>query len=208
MNRKPAIVIFSVVVGLTSHAFAQGGYARPGAGTGGSREPLEAPASSVPLPPDPEANAEDLRLNGKCEQAIPIFRRLAERNGFEIAQLGLGLCLLELSQIEPDAQRVASLQRDAAQSIVRAANGGLAKAQIRLVSLYLDGTGVASDPIEAGKWALLYHSNGERFVIGLPDVPHDLQNRLDNVLTATSWAQAQARASAWSPATRDWDAAR
>ncbi len=76
------------------------------------------------------------------------------------------------------------------------------------MSLYLDGVGVASDPVEAGKWSLIYHANGARYVIGLKDVPGALQARLDGVLDPTRWAEAQARANAWTPTVKDWDASR
>jgi hypothetical protein len=128
--------------------------------------------------------------------------------GFEIAQFHLGLCLLDVSKAEPDAQRAAALKKEGTDIILKAANGGLANAQIQLVSLYLDGVGVAADPIEAGKWALIYHGNGSRFVIHLPDISPELQARLDGVLNGTSWAEAQSRANAWTPPTRDWDASR
>jgi len=67
------------------------------------------------------------------------------------------------------------------------------------VSLYLDANGVAGDPVEAGMWSLIYHANGTREVLGLPDISPDLQARLDAVLTAKTWAEAQSRANAWSP---------
>jgi len=156
----------------------------------------------------PEQRAEELRLAGKCQQAIPIYRHMVALGGFEIAQFHLGLCLLDVSKTESDAQRAAALKQEAANIIIKAANGGLANAQIQLVSLYLDGIGVPVDPVEAGKWALIYHANGSRFVISLPDISPELQARLDGVLNATSWAEAQSRANSWSPPTRNWDASR
>jgi hypothetical protein len=67
------------------------------------------------------------------------------------------------------------------------------------VLLYLDGTGVAPDPVEAEKWALLYHSNGIRLALGLPDVPPDVKDRLDTTLTDATRREAQSRADAWTP---------
>jgi hypothetical protein len=76
----------------------------------------------------------------------------------------------------------------------------LPNAQNGLIAMYLDGQGVAADPVEAGKWSLLYHGNAARRMYGLPDITPALQARLDSVLNEKSWAQAQARADTWSPA--------
>jgi hypothetical protein len=46
---------------------------------------------------------------------------------------------------------------------------------------------------------LIYHSNGVRLSLGLPDIPSDLQARLDGALNEKSWADAQARADKWQP---------
>jgi hypothetical protein len=147
-----------------------------------------------------EGRAEDLRLQGKCGEAIPIFRAVASRGaGFEIARYNLGLCQLDIAKAEPDAQRAAGLARDGVANIRKAADGALPGAQLKLVSLYLDGTGVTADPVEAGKWSLIYHANGTRIVLGLPNISAELQARLDAALTAKTWAQAQSRADAWQP---------
>ena len=167
----------------------------------------EQPSPSVQLPTEPEAWADDLRLNGKCQQAIPIFRRLADKGaGYELAEFHLGLCLFDVSKTEPDAQRAASLKHEAAECILKAANKGLPNAQISLVTIYLDGNGVDSDPVTAGMWSLIYNDNGARFAIGLPHISPELQARLDSVLTEKTWAEAQSRADAWLPASQNWDA--
>ncbi len=154
----------------------------------------------VDLPPEPEARAEGLRLAGRCDQAIPLFRNLASYGeGFEIAQYNLGLCMFDIAKTDADPQHAASLRREGGVAIIKAANAGSAKAQIFLITAYLDGTGVDRDPLEAGKWALIYHDNGARLVLGLKNISADLQARLDGVLDAAAWAQAQARADAWTP---------
>jgi hypothetical protein len=207
MKSGLAIIFLSLTVCMAGPAIAQQGLRGPTGNIdpeGGGEAPLRTPRA----PLDPEQRAEELRLAGKCQQAIPIYRRMVARGGFEIAQFHLGLCLLDVGKAEPDAQRAAALKQEAANTILNAANGGLANAQIQLVSIYLDGVGVAADPIEAGKWALIYHANGSRFVIHLPDISPELQARLDGVLNGTSWAEAQSRANSWSPTARDWDASR
>jgi hypothetical protein len=196
MKQKLAILIVAAVGCLALPAQAQHGDA-------GDNAP-HPPAAQGPT--DPEARAEDLRLNGKCDEAIPILRDLADRGfGFEIARYNLGLCQIDLGKVEQDSQRAASLKHEGARNIVKAANGGFASAQLSLVSVYLDGDGVAADPVEAGKWSLIYHANSTRQVLGMPDVSADLQARLDGVLTAKTWADAQSRADAWSPTAQNSD---
>ena len=83
--------------------------------------------------------------------------------------------------------------------MLHAANGGFAKAQAMAVLLYLDGTGVAADPVEADKWAILYHGNGMRLGIGLPDTPPDVRKRLDAVVSDAQDTEARKRARDWTP---------
>lgn len=185
-----------------------GGMGGPGAGGGvGSIDPGgDVPRASKSLPNDPEGNADEYRLNGNCAKAIPIYRRLAARGGgFELARFHLGQCLLDAAKTEPDAQRAASLKQEGADDVTRAANSGLPNAQLGLVSMYLDGNGVPVDPVAAGMWSLIYHTNGTRIALGLPDISPELQARLDHALTATNWAVAQARADTWSPKLPDFD---
>ena len=201
MKRQSAIVLALAAGCLAAPAAAQyGGMTGPASEnsadpTGNHRDP-----SAKSLPPDPEGKAEDLRMNGRCDQAIPIFRAIASYGaGYEIAHYNLGLCFLDQSKNESDAARAASLKQIAAQNILIAAEAGLPKPQAMMVTIYLDGVGVAPDPVAAGTWALIYHENGARMAIGLSNIAPDLQARLDGALNPASWAQAQARADAWSP---------
>jgi TPR repeat protein len=151
-----------------------------------------------PVSHDSVALAQDLRLQGKCDEAVPLLRRLSERGaGYEISQLDLGLCLLDLAKKEPDAAKASDMRKEAASWIVKSANAGFAKAQSKAVVLYLDAVGVAGDPVEAEKWALLYHGNPMRFVINLPDISPDLSSRLDSQLDDAKRNEAQARANSW-----------
>jgi hypothetical protein len=199
MKHNRAFLVLSAAVSCTLPAYAQmGGMGIPGESPSAGES---APQTVTPdVPSGPEGRAEDLRLHGKCVEAMPIFRALADRGaGFEIARYNLGLCLLDIAKAEPDAQRAASLAREGAANIRKAADGALPGAQLKLVSLYLDGTGVVADPVEAGMWSLIYHANGTRIVLGLPNISSELQARLDAALTAKTWAQAQSRADAWQP---------
>jgi hypothetical protein len=200
MKRDKLIAVLAVLICLTAPVRAQ---YEPEEATGPANiAPRSDDDSNRPekLPPDPEGNAEDLRLNGRCDKAIPIFRRLAIRgSGFEIAQYNLGLCLFDVGKGEPDPVRAASLKHEAAQAIIEAANGGLPKAQANLVAMYLDGNGVAVDPIQAGMWSLIYRANGARFTVGPSNISADLQARLSRALNEQAWQQAQSRADAWTP---------
>ena len=147
---------------------------------------------------NPEGEAEDLRLAGKCDQAVPILRRLVNSaQSYPISKYNLGLCLLDLAAAEHDAAKAADLRQKGAVWIVRAADAGFGQAEVKAVLLYLDGVGVAADPVEAEKWALIYHSNGMRFALGLPDVAPEVRDRLDAALTDAQRDAAQARADDW-----------
>jgi TPR repeat protein len=153
-----------------------------------------------PVSRDPGSIAEGLRVEGKCDRAVGMLRPIAERGaGHEIAQFDLGLCLFDLAKADHDAKHAGDLKAEGADWVLRAANGGFAKAQAMAVVLYLDGTGVAADPIEADKWAILYHGNGMRLGIGLPDTPPDVRKRLDATVSDTQEAEAKKRARDWTP---------
>lgn len=162
----------------------------------GDHDPSE---NQVQLPPDPEGKAVELRLAGKCDEAIPILRRLSEDD--DIAEYNLGQCLVDVGKTKHnDAQ-----MHEGAEWILRAANNGLPNAQSSLVTIYLDGSGVAKDPVEAGKWSLLYQQNGTRLAIGMANISAAMQARLDEALTQDAWNEAQDRASSWAPATQRVD---
>ncbi len=147
---------------------------------------------------DPEGIAEDLRLHGQCDKALPILRRLVEGEaGFAISQFNLGLCLFDLAKTQKDPQQTQAMNKEGAEWVLKAANGGFGKAQAMAVVLYLDGLGVAADPVEAGKWAYVFRDNGSRLVLGLPDISADTRSRLDAVLTGDKRKEAHARANSW-----------
>ena len=206
-----ALLIASV---LTVPAWGQGmgggyggGYGGPNGGNGntggGDFAPSRNPSSlddhkHYDIPNDPEGIAEDLRLKGHCDKAVPILRRLSDRgSGYELSQFNLGLCLFDLAKAQTDATQASAMTKEGAEWILTAANAGLGRAQEEAVVLYLDGTGVAADPVEAGKWAFLFHDNGTRLVLGLPDIAPTLHDRLDAALSGAQRKQAHARADSW-----------
>ena len=192
-----------LLAALTTGAAAQT-YGQYGVGAANSYGPTahQTPPSEDARPQsrDAMAVAEDMRLKGQCDKAVPILRRFAERGGgYEIAQFNLAQCMFDLAAKEQDAAQVKALRDEGAQWMLRSANGGFAKAQAKAVVLYLDGVGVAADPVEAEKWAELYHSNVMRFTIGLPDISKDLRGRLDSQLTEANRVEAENRVHAWTP---------
>jgi len=194
-TRDVAVAAFLAAMGLSAPAGAQ---MHGGDSSYGSPHEMPTPDVIRPASRDAVSGAEDLRLKGKCEKAVPLLRSIVDGGGdTQISQFNLGLCLLDLARAEHDAQKAADLRKEAADWIVHAANAGFAKAQAEAVVLYLDGTGVAADPVEAKKWALLYHSNPLRFTIALPDIAADISDRLDAALTDAKRAEARARANAW-----------
>jgi TPR repeat protein len=150
---------------------------------------------------NPENIALDLQQKGKCDEAVPIFRRLAAAQGrYEETQFHLAVCLFALAKKQHDAQHASALNTEGAGWILRAADAGVVKAQAIAVQLYLDGSGVAADPVEAGKWAYILHDNGTRLALGEPDLDPALRGRLDAALNADKRRQAHTRAESWTSA--------
>ncbi len=211
MNRSVpgvAIVVGSIALCLVVPANAQYGGGTGGTGgTGGATysgdqhygSPHEMPQKDIaPQSFDAGSRAEELRVKGKCDQAIPLLRGLVDNGGAsEISQFNLGLCLFDIA--EKDTAHAADLKKEGASWIISAANAGLARAQSRAVTLLLDGIGTAPDPVEAKKFALLYQGNPGRYNFNLPEIPDDVNKRLDVALTSPQRAEARKRANAWTP---------
>jgi TPR repeat protein len=203
-----AIAVCAMAAGFAAPAQAQLGQRGPAHPSQDSYAPTphQTPddgESPSPASLDAGAIAEGLRVAGRCDKAVPMLQPIAERGaGHEIAQLDLGLCLFDLAKADKDAKHAGDLRAEAADWVLRAANGGFAKAQAMAVVLYLDGNGVAADPVEAEKWAILYHGNGMRIGIGLRDTPPDIRKRLDAVVSDAQESEAKKRARDWTPPTQ------
>ncbi|HVZ91363.1 MAG TPA: hypothetical protein VG843_06910 [Rhizomicrobium sp.] len=166
--------------------------------------PHEMPTDDVPRPVsrDSASIAEDLRVKGKCDQAVPILRRVIDGGGdVKISEFDLGLCLYDLAAATSDAKAASDMRAEAAKWVLRSANAGFARAEEKAVSVMLNGEGVAADPVEAQKWALIYRRNPMRYVIGLPDLSAEVSGKLDAALTADQRAEAQSRADSWKQTT-------
>lgn len=188
-----------VLAGSAAQAQVYGQYGVGSAQSYGPSEHSSPPSDSQgPVSRDSVAIAQDLRLKGQCDKAVPILRRLADRGeGYEMSQYDLGLCLFDVAA--KDSANADALRKEGAEWVLKSANAGFAKAQAKAVTLYLDGLGLAADPVEAQKWALLYHNNGMRLGIGLPDIAPDLSRRLDTALDDTGRKEARARMRSWAP---------
>jgi hypothetical protein len=198
MTRHAALLL-GLLFAATPAAAQMGGGGR---GLGGVPDYHAGSQSSLPPPssrkPDPEGDAQQQRAEGHCDKAVPILRSYAQRgSGYEVSQYDLGLCLLDMSQALRDEKQADAMRADAAQWIMRAANAGFPKAQAQAVNLYLDGSGVEADKVEAEKWAMIYRTNSLRLVIGLPDIDEHTTDKLDGTLNDADRAQAQSRADAW-----------
>lgn len=164
----------------------------------------EMPTDDVPRPVsrDSAAIAEDLRVKGKCDQAVPILRRVVDSGGdVKISEFDLGMCLYDLAAATSDGKAASGMRAEAAQWILRSANAGFARAEEKAVDVLLNGDGLAADPVEAQKWALIYRRNPMRYVIGLPNISAEVSDKLEATLTADQRAEAQSRADSWKQTT-------
>jgi TPR repeat protein len=151
-------------------------------------------------PDTSEGAAEEMRLKGECDKAVPLLRQYAARDNNAIAQFNLGMCLLDQANKAHDADPMSAGRKEAAKWIVQAANANTAKAQAEAVVLYLDGIGVAADPVEAAKWSILYRRNGVVLAVGMGDLTQSIRDKLDAALTDKSRGQAESRADDWTEA--------
>jgi hypothetical protein len=197
MNR--IVIVFAAVMLLAWPVQAQyGGHAA----NNGPAEPGPPKPKAQGYTGGSEGTAEDLQAEGRCDRAVPIFRRLTDGQNFAIARFHLGQCLLTLADATKDATSAADMRREGAKWILSSAATGFAQAEAAAVTICLDGVGMEKDPVEAEKWALVYRHNSLRLVLNLPDVASDVSDRIDAALTPASRAQAESRADSWTPATR------
>jgi hypothetical protein len=202
MRIAAVVLLGSVLFASTASAqYMDGGMQNPISQLAGPQ-----PGTSLPPPTkkppnnqidEAQANAEELRLQGRCDLAVPKLRFFAGRTGSEIPQYNLGLCLFDLAKTAPTPDAAASMRKEGALWLLRSANAGYAKAEAQAVEVYLDGTGVNRDPIEAQKWSLLYQHNVMRRMLRMPDLAQDLQDKVDAALDPAGRATAEARADSW-----------
>ncbi len=155
-------------------------------------------ASHPPLALTPYEAALSLKQQGEYDKAIKLLETEAKwGRGYELAQMTLGECYIEAAakaQTEESAQRA---RKTGLEWIVKAADGGEAKAQEELIHLSIEGGPFAVEPAEAGKWYLIWKQNRTRYISGSNELDPKLADRLKKGLTDADWAEAKKRADAW-----------
>lgn len=105
------------------------------------------------------SQALDLKSDGDCDKAIPLFHRLAMRGqGFELAQYHLADCLL----MTAPSSATDTSWLEALLWMRRAAEAGAPEAQGRLAALYAIGPENARNLVEAAMWYHLFQVNPAR----------------------------------------------
>ncbi len=139
------------------------------------------------------------KADGDCTQAITGLERIAAfGRGFEIAQYHLGDCYLRLAAIgEPDQKN--ALEIKAANWLIKSAQSNNVDAQLALIPLYLNGTAVAQNPIEAGRWFLLFERNPALHTFSAATLDPTVKDRLYAMLTEEDWLTARALVQKWAP---------
>lgn len=139
------------------------------------------------------SRAIDLKAAGRCDEAIPLFYRMALRGeGFELAQYHLSDC--QFRKATPSATDSDWLE--ALLWMRRAAEAGAPEAQGRLARVYAEAPDGLRDPVEAAMWWTLYEDNPARKRPGfIPPAEADAAYILP--LIAGSLPEGKARAAAF-----------
>jgi hypothetical protein len=149
---------------------------------------------------DPYEKVLELKERSGCLKAIAALEPLAEiGRGYEVAQFQLGECYLQTAGAAGSSELIEATRAKGAGWILKAANSQLPSAQEKSARLYLDGIGMAADPVEAGKWLLLLKRNPRRSLVGPIEIDAALEQRLQHDLSEANWATARDRADRWQP---------
>jgi TPR repeat protein len=204
-----ALLIILTLAGIGA-ARAQQGYGGGTGGTGGGvggapggggGQASQAPSVGASKPVDDiYTRAMKLKQKGQYSEAMPLLEAMSiQGHGYEVAQLELGRCYLDLARRATDPVVATHQQVLGYAWILAAANAGFGLAEQEIVRLYLDGGGVPIDRVEAGKWYLLWRHNPSRMQIGSNQFDVGLETRLKAGLKAAEWVDAQKRADQWRP---------
>lgn len=149
-----------------------------------------------------------LRQAGQCEEAILQLKPLAIRGqGYENAQLALGLCLMEMAGLPPKATQppprttmFAKTQfREGLAWVTQAANAGAFSAQAAMLALYAANLGPNQDAQQAAMWVHLYLTNPMRLHLGAPvDATATIQ-QLKKTIPQKDWLAGKELARVWVP---------
>jgi hypothetical protein len=165
-----------------------------------------APPSKDPTTPhgvialNPYEAALALKQGGKYEEAIKLLEPEAKwGRGYELAQLTLGQCYIGAAAKAATPEAAETARKTGLGWIVKAAEGGEARAQEELIHLSIEGGAFQVEPAEAGKWYLIWKRNANRYAAGISELDPKLADRLKKSLTDADWAEAKKRADAWKP---------
>jgi hypothetical protein len=189
--RAAAIAALAIGLAISSGARAQQGY---------DDDPHTLAADRSHQNLNAYETALKLEDAGQFAEALPIFRAIAAQGvGNEIAQLETGHCYIGLARTKSDPTEARLLTETGVGWILIAGEAGLRAAQAELVGLYLDGKVFIADPVEAGKWYLLWKSNRTGLQIGQIEFDPQLGSRLRATLTSADWDAARERTTDWIP---------
>jgi TPR repeat protein len=153
------------------------------------------PESGKQAPLNAFESALKFKQQGDFPKAIALLEPQAKLGrGFEMAQLVLGQCYVASADKEPTPEAANEAAKKGAVWIAAAAEGGLSAAQEQMVRLYTEGGRFKVEPVEAGKWYLIWKSNPARFQAVGRNFDPKLEQKLKTTLTDAQWDQAQAAA--------------
>ena len=150
------------------------------------------PSTTGPLLLNPYEAALKLEQMGDYNHAIELLEPEAKQGaGYEMAQLELGRCYLAVAKKAATPEVALEATKKGGAWIETAAEAGLSEAQEQMARLYIEGGRFKVEPVEAGKWYVLWKGNPKRFqAVGKPFDPK-LEQKLKSTLTEAQWAQAR-----------------
>jgi len=149
-----------------------------------------------------------LRQAGQCEEAVMQLKPLAIRGqGYENAQLALGLCLMEMAGLPkaatpPPARATmfAKAQfREGLAWVTQAANAGAFSAQAAMLALYAANLGPDRNAQQAAMWVHLYLTNPMRLHLGAPVDANATIQQLKKTIPQKDWLAGKELARIWVP---------
>lgn len=150
------------------------------------------PPTTGPLLLNPYEAALKLEQMGDYAHAIELLEPEAKQGaGYEMAQLELGRCYLATANKAATPEVAVEATKKGGAWIQTAAEGGLGEAQEQMARLYIEGGRFKVEPVEAGKWYVLWKANPKRFQAVSKPFDPKLEQKLKATLTDAQWAQAR-----------------
>ena len=156
-----------------------------------------------PLPPtayllNPYEAALKFKQQGNYAKAIEILEPEAKKGlGFEQAMLVLGQCYIASADKAATPEAGLEATKKGAAWVKAAADSGSTSAQEQMARIYIEGGRFKVEPVEAGKWYLLWKNNPARFTAIPKPFDPALEQKLKGTLTDAQWEQAGQAAMAY-----------